>query len=189
MKMKEIEVKARISNISVIKSTFEQMGCIFSDPIIQRDKIFLRNNFSKSDCALRIRKENDRILFTMKIAQSNELDNIEKELEISDAKEMEDIIKLIGYKEFVRVNKTRIKCKYNKYEICLDDVECLGAFIEVEKILEEPLPGESISSQDAEIVQKELFDFLLEFGVKKEDRIWIGYDTMMYHKLNSVTSG
>ena len=69
-------------------------------------------------------------------------------------------------------NKKRRKCRYNEYEVCLDEVEGLGNFIEVEKITE----GEG------EVIQRELFNFLMKLGVNKEDKIEQGYDTLMYNK-------
>ena len=49
----------------------------------------------------------------------------------------------------------------------------LGTFVEVEKITEDV---------EAEAVQNELFEFLETLGVKKEDRIVQGYDTLFYLK-------
>jgi adenylate cyclase, class 2 len=124
---------------------------------------------------LRIRKAKGKIIFTLKQAQKNELDCIEKELEITNAKEMKDILEILGYKESVHVHKTRLKATLNDMEICLDEVKDLGSFIEVEKLTDEV---------DGEKVQNELFDFLQTVGVKKEDRVTRGYDTLMWLKDN-----
>jgi adenylate cyclase class 2 len=86
---------------------------------------------------------------------------------------MDGILKLMGYSEEVRVNKTRVKTNFKDYEICIDDVKDLGAFVEVEKIAEDG---------DGEKIQKELFEFLETLGVKKEDQVMHGYDTLLWHK-------
>jgi len=58
--------------------------------------------------------------------------------------------------------------------ICLDEVEGLGSFIEVEKT----------SAEDGEAIQEELFNFLESLGVKREDRVFKGYDTLKYDSIN-----
>ena len=46
---------------------------------------------------------------------------------------MTSICEQLGFVLHVRVNKIRRKASFNGYEICLDEVEDLGSFIEVEK--------------------------------------------------------
>lgn len=177
--MKEIEVKAHLKNREQVMDNLRALGCQFSDPISQNDKIFfplgfeLGKNVKRGINVLRIRKTNDQIIFTLKQSQSNELACIEKELLIDNDKEMEEIFKLLGFYEAVKVNKMRLKCKYKNYEVCVDKVEGLGDFIEVE----------SITDEDEEKVQKELFDFLQSLGISPSDREMHGYDTLMYNKL------
>ena len=77
----------------------------------------------------------------------------------------------MGYHKVVEVHKVRRKTNYNDWEICLDEVDGLGSFVEAEKLGED---GE------AEAIQKELFDFLKTLGVKEEDQMTRGYDTLVY---------
>ena len=177
---KEIEVKAKVKDVLVLKSKIEKLGSVLSDPIIQDDTVFINftGDFTKSAPGtnfLRIRKAKGKILFTLKQSQKNDLDCIEKEVEISDAVQFKEALELMGYHEAVQVHKTRMKTKYNGMEICLDEVQGLGSFIEVEKITE----------GDGEVIQDELFQFLQTLGVQKEDRVMIGYDTLIYLKNNS----
>ncbi len=175
---KEIEVKAKVKSFEEIKAKLEELGCTFTEPVIQDDTIFV--NFD-SDFAgikpadanfLRIRKAKGKILFTLKRDGKNELDCIEREVEISDADQFRDSLEFMGYHAVVQVSKTRVKTKYNDMEICLDEVKNLGSFIEVEKI----------ASGDSDIIQNELFTFLESLGVSKEDRVFKGYDTLLYIK-------
>ena len=175
--MKEIEVKAKIEDFNIILTKLKTMGCKLSQPLYQEDKIFLSKDMEFSDIkkgtnVLRIRCEGDKVKFTLKKPQSNELDCIEREIEVSDSKQMEDIISYLGYKEVVQVNKIRRKCQYKDYKICLDDVENLGKFIEIEKL----------SEDDALKIQEELIHFLENLGVNKKDRILQGYHTLIYNK-------
>ncbi|MDP3762811.1 MAG: CYTH domain-containing protein, partial [bacterium] len=59
------------------------------------------------------------------------------------------------------------------YEICLDEVDRLGSFVEVETFSDDG---------DPEKIQEEIFKFLLSLGVKPEDRVREGYDTLVYLK-------
>ncbi len=121
---------------------------------------------------LRIRKEQDRILFTLKQSQENHLDKIEKEFTISNEQQAAEAISLLGFVESVSVEKIRRKCQYNDYEICIDEVRSLGMFVEIEKI----------SSEEGTSVLTELFAFLEGMGVKKDDQVFLGYDVLLYQK-------
>lgn len=177
----EIEVKAKIEDFDSIINKLKEIGCTLSEPIIQHDYIYsskntnIRDNYDGSPI-LRIREQNKKILFTLKKNRSNELDCIEKEIEVNDKNILKDILELLNYESQVEVHKKRIKTNYKDYEICLDEVDNLGFFIEVEKMSEE----------DGEKIQNELFDFLQSIGIKKENRVLKGYDTLMWEKNKSL---
>jgi adenylate cyclase class 2 len=180
---KEIEVKAKVESLHVLKNKLEELGCAFNNPAEQKDTIFVNfdgdfTKFMPNTNFLRIRETNNKILFTLKRPQSNELDCIEKEIEVSDKEQLKDMLELMGYHEAIQVHKIRTKTQYKDMEICLDDVRGLGTFIEVEKI----------TDGDGEIVQNELLHFLESLGVSKEDRIVNGYDTLMYLKIHNSDS-
>lgn len=175
---KEIEVKARVSNLAELTKKLEGLGVTLSEPIIQHDETFTDENhgdykeFVSGRNILRIRENDGKFIFTLKQSLSNELDSIEKETEITNPKEFRDALILMGYKPAVEIHKVRRKAKYRDYEICLDEVKELGSFIEVEKMTDE----------DTEKVQDELFAFLESLGVSKENRETHGYDTLLYLK-------
>lgn len=175
----EIEVKAKVKDFEIIKNKLKEFGCELSLPVIQHDYIYnqkgvdLRNH-SHNTPVLRIREQGEKIIFTLKKNRGNELDCIEKELEINDKDAMKDIFKLLDYEETVEVHKKRIKTNYKDYEICLDQVDGLGSYVEIEKM----------SDEDGEKVQDELFNFLQTLGVSREDRVFNGYDTLIYLKNN-----
>jgi adenylate cyclase, class 2 len=177
--MREIEVKAKIKNIKIIKKKLIKLGCVLSGSIIQEDKIFIHKSinypFKKKDkVVLRIRKSNSRHILTLKKNKTNELDCIEKETCVDKPKEMQEILVYMGYRIVATVKKRRQKCKYKDINICVDNVNSLGKFIELEKITENKSNGKKI--------QEELFDFLKLLGIKKEERVFKGYDTMISEK-------
>ncbi len=179
--MYEVEVKAQLHNREEVIEKLQKLGCVFSSEIHQIDHVFIPKALPfpppKGVPILRVRKQSDKNIFTLKINQSSRQDCIERELEIGDGDMMIDAIKLLGYKEVPRVEKRRIKTTYKDMEIVLDVVERLGEFIEAEKITEEADP------EIRKKIQEELFSFLGELGVRKEDHMIDGkYDIMMYEK-------
>lgn len=169
--MKEIEVKIRVENLEQVVLQLEGQGCVFSAPVSQQDDIFIPLSEPTVPVAmginvLRIRRENGRNLFTLK--QGQELAKIERELEISDPKTLEEIISMLGFKRVVQLSKVRRKCRMGELEICADRVEGLGDFVEVEKI----------TAEDSQAVQAELLKFLQGLGVDISKRETVGYDIL-----------
>ena len=178
--MKEIEVKAKAANLAVIKDKLIAMGCSFSDLLVQKDRIYLHDSIKFTEIktgtvVVRLRDVNGKCILTAKKRLENELAKLEKESVVGDAAQVNDIINLLDFKEVVQVNKKRQQCKYKDYTICLDEVENLGSYIEIEKMTKD---------EDSLKVQEELADFLFQLGVNKEDRVTMGYDTLIYNKLN-----
>lgn len=172
---KEIEVKARIQDAESLIAKLTALGCVFSEPISQEDRVFVHVNdqfpVKLGTNVFRIRKNNGKFIFTFKRPLSNGLDKLEHEVMIDDAGEMEEILKAIDFHEVSLVKKIRRKTNYQGYEICVDVVEDLGSFIEIEKIA---------NDEDSSKIQDEMFVLLLSFGVNKEDRVMVGYDVLMY---------
>lgn len=177
---KEIEVKAKVRDPQKLFDKIRSLDIILSKEITQNDETFVDNNFGDyaklqtGKNILRIRKSNEKYIFTLKQPQKNELDCIEKETDITDPEEFRDALLLMGYKPVVKINKVRRKAKYKDYELCVDEVESLGTYIEVEKITDE--------NDDSEAIQRELFQFLETLGIDKTDQEMHGYDTLIYLK-------
>jgi predicted adenylyl cyclase CyaB len=177
--MYEVEVKAYLRNRKQIKEKLEALGAKFSEELHQVDHIFLPGGTKLpppfGTPVLRVRNENGKHIFTLKISQNNRTDSIEEEIEIKDGEKMVEILKLIGWEEAVMVDKIRIKAKLKEgIEVTLDNVKDLGEFIEAEKM---------VNIEDAEIrktIQFGLLDFLESVGVPPEDHVIEGkYDIML----------
>ncbi len=174
--MNEIEVKAKVHDHDNLIKQLENLGCIFTSPIHQKDTIYIPIGESipvpSGVNVLRIREQNNKYILTLKQPLTNQLDNIEKELEFSNPQSMHEIILLLGFEVSSTVEKTRRTSKYKDFEICLDEVTGLGSYIEVEKF-----------GLEAEVIQKELFEFLETLGIKKEDQEFMGYDILLKQKV------
>ena len=179
--MYEVEVKARLRNKDEVLKKLEDLGCSFGEELHQVDHIFIPKDESfpppLTVPVLRVRKQNDKYFFTLKISQTSRQDCIEREFEISDGEKMLEILHLIGYTKLPTADKRRIKTIFNDMEIVLDAVENLGEFIEVEKVVTVEDPKERLQ------IQQELFVFLEKLGVTKEDHVIDGkYDIMLFEK-------
>ncbi|HSI20909.1 MAG TPA: class IV adenylate cyclase [Verrucomicrobiae bacterium] len=173
--MQEIEVKARVQNAEGLKAALVLRGVHLTEPKTQHDTIYTEGDwefvkFQNERNILRIREQGESSVLTLKRPGVNELHSIEHETVIANVKEMHEILLLMGYKPIVEVKKKRQKGHFQDMEICLDEVEGIGVFVEVERLLE--------SDKDVEKVQEELFVFLEELGVAREDRETRGYDTL-----------
>lgn len=180
--MLEIEVKVQVQDLSLLQQQFESMGCIFSEPKIQEDHVYilLNREFPSLflwDNALRIRKMEQwwiaTHLFTLKQQTGNWLAKIEKETVIANPEQMHDAILLMGYKEVSCVIKRRIISFYKDMEICLDHVEWLGDFIELER---------QVVEGDFDQIQEEMIVFLSSMGVDMTHRVYVGYDILIRQK-------
>jgi len=181
--MKEIEIKARLRDKAAVVRKLKTLGCVFDKSITQEDTVYAENvgslkAFNTNKIFLRLRVKNGtKIFFTLKKPMANYLDAIEHEVEVSSRDEMEKALFLMGYKEAERVKKVRETTRYNGCAICVDEVEDLGSFIEMEKLAE---GGDSVK------IQEELFKFFLSLGISPEDRVWSGYDILMMEKSECV---
>jgi adenylate cyclase class 2 len=174
--MKEIEVKARVRNPAELTANIEKLGIQLGDVITQSDTIFVPHEImalptEKGVPVLRIRQQGEKIILTMKIRLTNGLDKQESETEITNPVGMKEIILATGFKEIESFTKKRRKGKYNNWEICVDEVEGLGNFVEVEQLSEDG---------DSEQIQKELFNFLQGLGITEADREHFGYDVLIW---------
>lgn len=173
--MKEIEVKARLKNPDQVIQNLKNLGSELSEPIKQIDTVYTKivgnvEKYLTNDHFLRIREKSDgKFIFTVKKPLSKDvLTKLEHETEIKNAKELEAVLFLMGYQAANKVIKSRRTANCGEFEICLDEVEGLGSFIEVEKM----------SDQDPNIVRKEVNEFLISLGVYLEDEVNKGYDIM-----------
>jgi len=187
--MQEVEVKARVSDFSKLENSLSKLGVTMSEPKEQKDIVYRPIGAGVADIyiypnneelarraipVLRIRETAGKVLLTLKKTIKNELDCIEHEVEVSDAKVLADIIHHAGFLEIIRIRKLRRKGIYKsekgEYEICLDQVDELGDFVEVEKLTD---------GKDSELVQEELVTFLETLGILRENRVIFGYDTLL----------
>jgi len=178
--MREIEIKARVENSEQTLAALQRLGIHLGKPAKQHDVVYGQLNSTGTEFIsggnwLRIRTEDEtNVIFTFKRSVTGELDSIEHEVTVDNAKELEAIIRELGYSLYSDLTKIRRKAKTGDIELCYDEVPGLGSFIELEKLCPE--------DTDLDTIVRELWDAAKQLGVSKADEEMSGYDVLMRQK-------
>jgi adenylate cyclase class 2 len=177
--MREIEIKLKAKDLGTIERKLGELGCALSAPIHQHDIIYSKDGDTsiwetmKEDMVIvRIRRDDRGAIFTLKQQRTHEHDNIECETRIEDADAMHRALLLLGFVPGVEVRKTRRKGKLGEYEICLDQAEGLGDFVELERMVAD--------DADPARISEEIYQKLESLGLSRADEEKRGYDTQMF---------
>lgn len=177
--MIEIEVKV-IADHSKVRSVLQNIGAKKIGVENHSDIYFAApyRDFAKTDEALRIRSVNGESILTYKGPKLDGISKTREELESSvDGTNAVKILQALGFSEAGAVHKKREIFKLDsdkEITICLDDVEGLGEFLEVEIVAE--------NENELEIARGKLFDLLKQFGASEKDSIRTSYLEMVLEK-------
>ena len=80
------------------------------------------------------------------------------------------IVKELGFVPFSDLSKTRRTGKLNDVEVCIDSVEGLGNFMELERLADE--------NADPVAITDDLWRIMAELGVSRQDEVTDGYDIL-----------
>ncbi len=182
--MQEVEVKAALENREEVLKNLSDLGVEFGVSKTQDDTVYAIKTdtveeFLSNDLFLRLRVvDNTKTIFTAKYhperSAENDTSATEYEVEVDSRDTMEKIINLQGYSEAVRIRKTRQTAHYKEWEICLDEVEGLGTFMEVEHLVQE--------GADVTQVYEDLKVFICSLGVPESTITTSRYDIMLLKK-------
>lgn len=177
--MIEVEVKAK-ADLSKVRSILERIGAEKIRVEEQSDTYFAapHRDFAITDEALRIRNLDGRAVLTYKGPKLDSISKTRKEFEtLVDEENTTEILHALGFSEAGSVRKMREVFRAGNITVCLDSVEGLGEFLEVE----------IVATDDCELgpIRMQLFEFLKQFGVKEEDSIRTSYLEMVLENLNA----
>ncbi len=154
----EIEIKAFCDHIDDIRNRIKDMGASFLGILHEKDTYFNHpsRDFSKTDEALRIRRSGDLSVITYKGPKLSDRakTRYEREVPVDDPEGLEDILIKLGFINSGSVSKEREEYMLNDILVCLDTVEILGTFVELE-----------ILSDDREDAEKKLFSLAETLGL------------------------
>lgn len=158
--MLEIEAKARLKDFKKLKEKILDMGGEYIKKEVQIDTYFNHpsRDFAKTDEALRVRKVGGDIFLAYKGPKLDKLTKTREEIEVKvgDLKKPEEILRKVGFREVLTIEKERECFRIKDLYLMLDDVKGLGKFVEIEKRADNYEP-------------EEMVDFLKELGVDEGD--------------------
>ncbi len=170
--MREIEIKAHLRDRRAVLGKLEALGCEIGEAVSQEDVVYVKrfdsmDEFLSNDLFLRIRATKGETIFTLKYhpdrtQNGNSLSMpLEHELKVDSRPELEAMLTLLGFAPALRIYKERQSGHYKEWEICLDDVQELGSFIEVEQL--------ATHDEDVEPISHSLTAFLESLGIAPQD--------------------
>jgi adenylate cyclase class 2 len=171
----EVEVKYRVADATAAEAGLLARGVILGDAILQDDQAYAPVTWSYGMPRIgvtfaRLRTQNGRHLFTVKRPVTNDLDCREHETVVDDRAQMHQAVQLMGVAPTVRIVKRRRTVRWADAEVCLDEVDGLGGFLELERLV--------CAGQNAESVQHDLDAMVRTLGVGVE-RTLATYDALL----------
>jgi len=160
--VREVEVKYHVDDLEALLVALKARGIKLSDPIYQDDQAYAPDGWQFGDSKLgvsfvRLRTVDGRHYFALKQPGENAQACLEYETEVADRAAMHGAILYMGYHPTVRVAKTRRTATLEHCSLCVDDLEGVGAFLELERMVPDDMPAEAI--------QAGLAAFAASFGV------------------------
>ncbi len=141
--MIEVEVRARVDSLDTVRNALEDMGAKLIKSSRQVDKVFELDKFLDSEhkvleggIVARIRQDDGKIKLQFKEISRTDGAGMEFSSEVGDISLADEFLEKLDFKECFTVCKKREKYSFDGFVICLDDVELLGTFIEIEKMVD-----------------------------------------------------
>lgn len=144
----EIEKKYRLDKKRIVELTAKlgQLGADFTSEVFEENYLHRGGVLDERGAVLRLRKTNDKTIFTYKEKVVNDSDfkhQIEFETEVSDVEATENIIERLGYKLAAVYEKHRKTFHLGNVEVVLDELP-FGYYMEIEGAIEDILAAETL---------------------------------------------
>jgi len=136
--MIEVEIRAKIGDLEQVKNELQKIGAEFVKKERQSDHIFGRekdldgeHKIIEGHFSARIREKGEKKLIEFKEINRNGI-GMEFSSPLSSMESGFNFLEKLDFTKAFSIVKNREVYKYRNFEICLDDVEQLGCFIEIE---------------------------------------------------------
>jgi adenylate cyclase, class 2 len=138
--VREVEVKFEVADPTAVLIALRAHGIDLGEAVFQDDQAFAPVGWSFGDSKLgvsflRLRTVNGRHWFAVKQPGANAQDCLEYESEVADRPQMHQAILHMGYRATVRVAKTRRLGRHGEVSLCLDELDGVGTFLELERMV------------------------------------------------------
>lgn len=183
--VREVEVKYSVRDAEALLPALERVGVTLGRPVFHDDQAYAPIGWRYGDAKLgvsfvRLRTVEGQHTFTLKRPAENALSCDEFETTIVDRKQMHLAIAAMGFYPTTRIAKTRRTASFGNMAVCVDEVDGLGTFLELERIVPDDACGED--------VQAELAQFAVSLAVEA-DRTTQTYDSLVHASLASWPPG
>ena len=181
--MIEVEIKVKVKNRVKLEQLLCELGFTKGALIREEDIYFdtVEDFIRKNDQALRLRSSENMIsgenhhFITYKGPKLDQISMTRQELEtlIEDADVMIELLKALGYVKMYPVIKTRQYFILEEMNACIDAVNDLGEFLELEMV---------VSEEEREYALTHIVEFLEKIGYDKDEIIRTSYLSMLQKK-------
>lgn len=153
----EVEVKYH-ADAHLVAQALHSRGVELSAPVLQDDQAYApatwQYGMSKLGVAFaRLRTQNGRHLFTMKRPVDNEMVCLEHETAVDDREQMHGALLAMGYQPTVRIVKQRRTARWGDVAVCVDDVEGVGGFVELEQVVSPQESGPTVQMRLDQLIR------------------------------------
>ena len=174
--MREIELKYRVADLEALLVALKSRGIELSEPVFQDDQAYAPAGWQFGDSKLgvsflRLRTVQGLHYFTLKQPAGNAQDCLEYETQVADRQAMHHAALYMGYRPTVRITKTRRTATVDDTSLCLDEVDGVGEFLELERMTPD--------HADAQVIQADLAAFVGSLGIAAT-RIDQTYDSLVH---------
>ncbi len=182
----EIELKFPLLNPKAVEKRLNSVAVLIQKDIVQKDTYFNppKRDFLAQDPVsewLRVRKSPDGSSLTYKKWHNKDGNECvscdEHQTRLSDADAFEKILKCLGFRELIVVDKKRTAWQYKGAEIALDYVNGLGIFIELEA------KGDHLTVDSAKV---HLLSLIRELGAEVGQQDHVGYPMRLLQEKRNV---
>lgn len=168
--MIEVEIKAKLPDAAALEESLIKLG-FKKEPSVSEQDIYYNGNdrdYRKTDEALRIRvnkypetdaQENILTYKGHKLGSDSQT-RMELETVFEDAPKMQAILSALGYLPILEVRKLRRMYRQGEITVCIDHVDSLGDYLELEKLVTD--------KKDYPEAVEELYGWLSKFGIAKD---------------------
>jgi adenylate cyclase class 2 len=161
----EIEVKSRLADRRALERKLRALGAKLHDEAVETDAYYNHpaRDFAETDEALRIRRCHGKATLTYKGPKLDKTSKSREEIIIGldDGRNAPAMLERLGFRAVASVRKRRRVYILGRFEICVDQVDGLGDYFEIEA--RGPKKG-------YEKLRDEALKLLVELGGKEPER-------------------